>query len=131
MSSLYAVARSRMLKATFDWVNIPARLHAFAVPYLFDESHATLSQVGVPVASSLNLTGQVVSPAGYARSDSAVLIDVPAGQTVTFLILAEHGPVDPPLIAFIDEAEGLPLLTNGLDQVVVPDWIQQRGWFRP
>jgi hypothetical protein len=29
---------------------------------------------------------------------------------------------------FIDDAEGLPFTPNGLDVLIEPDWLLERGW---
>jgi hypothetical protein len=121
-----------MVRGLFDWDNIDVRMYGFTDPaYVFDENDAILSHVGVPVTTSLTLTGMVATATGFCRSDAAVLVSVPIGPPIRFLILAEYGPLDPPLIAYIDMGEGLPYIGNGLDQVVIPDWLDERGWFRP
>jgi hypothetical protein len=53
---------------------------------------------------------------------------VPVGPLVTWFTMTKAGT---DLILYIDDAEGLPFTPNGLDVPVTPDWLSNRGWFRP
>lgn len=134
MNDLYDGARVRMLSNQFDWATLDVRLVAARGPYTFLPENATLADAVADgaelVVTSIPFTGLMVRPGGYAASDTAVLPDVPAStDPVTFLLMTEAG--SDLLIAYIDDAEGLPFAPNGQDQNVQPDWIHLRGWFRP
>ena len=137
MSDLYNAARIRMVTNQFDWVNIPARMLAFVDEYVFDEAHYDVGDMGLatPPAESLLLTNQHVGARGYVSSDGAWFQNVLLDQTWLFLVLVdatdETIPANRPLIAFIDQGLNLPRRTNGQDEIVMPDWLHQQGWFRP
>jgi hypothetical protein len=137
LNSLYDVVRPRFLNLTFDWVNLDIALVAWRGSYIFDPLHATVADVtaagGELVAQSLLLLGKEVSPSGYARSLDAVFPAVPPGAPITFLTMIEAAvsPAPLPLICYIDEAEGMPYKPMGLDITVQPDWLAERGWWRP
>jgi len=137
MNALYDSARQRMLLNDFNWPVLTLGVVAWRGPYTFLETDANVADIsangGQLVMVGLPLTNQAAVD-GYARSDTAILPNVPASpDPVTFLTLVETaGSVpDAKLIAFLDDAEGLPFVPNGQDQAVQPDWLQMRGWFRP
>jgi len=138
MNVLFDIARQRMISNQFDWATMAVSVVAWRGPYTFLETNETTADItaggGQLVMVGLPLLNQLAMPGGYARSDTAVVPDVPASpDAVTFLTLVEMaGAVEEyPLIAFIDDAVGLPFVPNGQDQRVQPDWLQLRGWFRP
>lgn len=138
MNALYALPRELLLKAALNWPTLAIYIQAWRGSYAFNEAHVTSADVtaagGALVQTSLAATGAVVRPGGYGRTDPILLPTVPASPNpITFLTLSEITtlPGTHRLILFIDEAEGLPFVPNGLDQPVQPDWLNARGWFRP
>lgn len=140
MSGLYASIRERLLYQSFDWQGADLELQAWSAGH-FDETHIRVSDLvtagGTPQSNSdLPLGPPFVMPGGYAASDWLILpgsgFDV--GVMVNFLTLSDRAggnTADPLLILYIDEADGLPFTPNGLDYVVTPDWLLNRGWWRP
>lgn len=133
MNSLYAKPRELMAKGLFNWPAIPVVLSAWNGPYVFDEGDVTagdlVSHGAIHVMDSLAITNAHVKPGGYCTSDPALLPLVPAGLDVLFLTLANNTTSE--VIAYLDEAIGMPFTPNGLDWLVQPDWLPLRGWFRP
>jgi hypothetical protein len=133
-NDLYANARERMLGA-FNWASLNVVLVAWSGDYVFDEAHLlaadVLAQGAVAESVSLDATGVLARPGGYARTDPIVLPAVPIIE-ITFLTLCERGlsTDQHKLLCYIDTGVGLPFIGNGLDQVAQPDWLQLRGWFQ-
>lgn len=135
MNQLYATARQRLLKATLDWedTDLDVRLLLFNTAYTFVETHTTVTNVGTPKAQSELLLVKSATSLGYARSSAAVFASIAVGAPVTFGVLVEDigGAASTwKLLAYIDEAEGLPFTPNGIAYKVVPDWLSSQGWFR-
>lgn len=136
MNALYNVARVRRLQNQFNWVTLALRVVAWSGPYTFDEYHTLTSQIAATAtkrAHSLLLDGHTVTTGGYARANAAVIENLVAGgDPVTFLTLCEDtgDTSNMPLIAFYDTGIGLPFQPNGLDWLIQPDWIAERGYFR-
>ena len=76
--------------------------------------------------SSLPITSQTVAPDGTAQTNQVIIPGVPIGAPITFFTMSDADQ----LILFIDEAVELPFVPNGLDMVVQPDWLEQRGWWK-
>ena len=135
MNALYAGLRDRMLKG-FVWQDLPLIVGAWHGAYVFDETDVTTQDViaagGILSAYSLPLTNVIPRTGGYARSDMALLPTMPVGAEITFLTIMEDTGVlgQEKQLMYIDEANGLPFIPNGLDQYVQPDWLDLRGWFR-
>ena len=122
---LYDMARERMISNRFDWATMAVSVVAWRGPYSFLETNESVADItaggGQLVMVGLPLLNQFAMPGGYARSDTAIIPTIPANpDEVTFLTLVEMaGAVDAyPLIAFIDDAVGLPFVPNGQDQAV-------------
>jgi hypothetical protein len=131
MNQLYARVREQMAKAQFNWVGLVVHPFIWRGPYVFSEAHVSATDVasagGAPVMAGAQLTGMLVKPGGYCTSYPALLPAVAVGAPVTFMTLVDGSQN---LIAYIDEAVGLPFTPNGLDWLVQPDWLPRRGWFR-
>ena len=136
MNNIYANARERAL-ASFNWVDLNLVLMAWHGAYVFDETDLTTADIvalgGVLDGVSLPLTNVLARPGGYARTDPALFPLMPVGPEVTFLTLVEDVGIagQEKNILYMDEALGLPFVPNGLDQIIQPDWLERRGWFRP
>jgi hypothetical protein len=137
MSGIYDVARRSLLAAQLDWASIPMVLLAFRGTPMFDPTDATLEQVigttPLLAGTSQPVTGKSSTTDGVAQSDAVVITGVVVGNDVTFFVLSENtGSYNTSRpILFIDDAQELPFVPNGLDLVVSPDWAYQRGWFLP
>jgi len=135
VNNLYANARVRFLTAAFNWPPMVARLLAWTHVYAFNETHLTVINIGVPVAESELITGLSVTATGHAKGNNAWFQDVPLTTPWLFLTLVdETGGLTGgarKLIAYYDTGMNLPRQPNGQDELVIPDWLDERGWFRP
>ena len=137
MNNIYDLARVQLLTSDFDWRTIDARLVAWSSPPDFspgDETVGGLAGRGnVVVGYSDEITSQQVSPDGTAQTNRVLIPNSVVGPPVRWFTMVKHAPVqdDAQLILYVDEAAGLPFDHRGLDIVVQPDWLQERGWWRP
>ena len=134
MNALFDVARRRMLSNQLDWAQLPVRMLAFASEYEFDPAHVTVGELGVgAVAESEVFTNQEVTDGGYAASDQAWFQTPALSPPWLFLVMVDDSTVGTAreLIAYYDTGYNLPRTINGQDQIVIPDWLNERGWFRP
>jgi len=134
----YASIRERLLYAAFSWPSAELELQAWAGGN-YNETHTHVSDLvaagGVPSSKSLDPISCWVIAGGYAATDSVILPGngFHVGEVISFLTLSDKGgaALDPALVLFIDDAATLPIVANGLDVVVTPDWLLHRGWWRP
>jgi hypothetical protein len=137
LNSIYDNARRQLLTAGLNWPVDPLVVSAWSGALNFLPTETTIAAIKargfVERGVSLPINNAAVTTDGTAQTDQVVIPAVPIGADVTRLTLAKvKTPHDnSELVLFIDEAEGLPFVTNGLDLVVQPDWVQNRGWFRP
>lgn len=135
MNALYDTARRRMLSNQFNWTTMAVRMLAFVDNYTFDGTDNTVADIGfVPAAESQLLTGKSVSTRGFAAGDQAWFQTPPLSSPWKFLVLVDDtapGLSDRPLIAYYDTGINIPRVINGQDEVVIPDWLAQQGWFQP
>jgi hypothetical protein len=138
MNKPYDLARYKMLTAAFDWTAMELRLAAWGGTPDFVPADQQISDINARPANAMlgysqEITEHTVSPDGTAQTNQVIIPDVPVGQAVTWFTLVRFAavPADSELILFIDDAIELPFDPNGLDIVVNPDWLSQRGWFRP
>jgi hypothetical protein len=137
VNSLFDPYRERLLSGQSVWTAVTLALVAWRGPYSFLETNRTVQDVadggGALVQVSMQLLHPQVITGGYARTDTALFPNVPAGEPVLFLTMIEVGATIPAslLVCYIDTADGLPFTPNGQDQPVQPDWIQHRGWLQP
>jgi len=133
MSEIYDIARRSLLIGALPWLTTDLVLSAFGGTPLFDPTHDSMADIiainGAPLGTSLAVTGNGATADGVAQTDPIVIPAVPIGPDVTWFVLAV-GPSTMPVL-FIDDAQELPFVPNGLDLVVSPDWAYQQGWFRP
>jgi hypothetical protein len=127
----YDTARYKFVTAGLNWLTTQLRLTAWGgVPQFVatDTMVSDLTTRGVPLlGTSQPITVTTVTPDGTAQTNKVVIPNVPVGPDVTHFTM---GDTSGRLILFIDQALGLPFVTNGLDIVVQPDFLQQRGWFK-
>jgi hypothetical protein len=134
VSGIYDNFRQKLLTASFDWRSEDYLLTAWSGLPDFVPADASLTDIltranATLQAMSLPILGKAVSFDGTAQTGPVVIQGIPATEVVSFFVMSAD-PSDEPLL-FIDDAEGLPWTSNGLDLVVQPDWLYERGWFRP
>jgi hypothetical protein len=137
MNNLYLNARYRMVTGDFDWRTLDVLLAAWSGPYMFDEGHRTNNDVvlagGIPIAyAEPNASNTIHAQTAIVQTNPILFRQVPIGPPLVFLTQAIRGinELSSELIAYYDTGEGLPYAPNGLDVLVHPDWLNQRGWFR-
>jgi hypothetical protein len=139
MNTLYDSARYRLNTGAQDWRITDLVLSAWhgGLPP-FHPTDVTINAIklrgGVEVASSLPIAGHTVASDGTAQTYEVLIPTVPSGPDVTFLTMSKRNATihdNSELIMFIDEGLGIPFTPNGLDVLITPDWLQNRGWFRP
>jgi len=131
MNQPYDLTRRRFVTAALNWPSLDLRLTALGGIPQFVAADTQISDItsrGTAVlGASLPIITKTVTADGTVQTDAVVIPEVPIGPDVTHFVLIEASGT---LILYIDEAYVLPFVPNGLDIVVQPDWIEQRGWFR-
>jgi hypothetical protein len=137
-NALYNTAANKLMTGVFDWRDVDLMLVAWGGVPDYLPSELTIGNLKartglVEIGVSMPVTEQSVAADGTGQTNTVVIPEVPVGPDVTWFTLCERKtPQDSSaLILFVDTAEGLPYEPNGLDLVVHPDWMSQRGWFRP
>lgn len=134
-NKLYNIARFQMVTATFDWLNYDLALIALRGVPTFVATDNTLTLVlshgATNAGVSLAIVGKAVLPDGTVQTSPVVIPGIIAGADVThFVMVKKAGVLNNSIpLEFIDDAEGLPFVPNGLDLTIQPDWLAQRGWF--
>ena len=133
MSGIYDNFRQKLLTASIDWRTEDYLLTAWEGLPDFEPTDANISDISarpnaVLLATSQPILGKAVSFDGTAQTGPVVIPGIPVNETVSFFVMAMAAGA--PLL-FIDDAIDLPWTSNGLDMVVQPDWLYERGWFRP
>jgi hypothetical protein len=130
MNTIYDAARYRLMTAGFNWTTADLLLTAWSGALVFDPGDEMLSDVvargAVPRGVSDPITSQTVAPDGTAQTNQVVIPNVTIGAPISFFTMSDGDE----LVLFIDEAIELPFIPNGLDMVVQPDWLSQRGWWK-
>lgn len=137
MNNVYARARYEFVTGAFNWPALNVVLVAMRGTPDFVETDVTMQQIidrviDPPLGYSLEVTSMTVATDGTTQTNQVVIPSVPIGNDITWFVLAERQnplPLSQPIM-FIDEAKDLPFVPNGLDVVVQPDWLENRGWFR-
>jgi hypothetical protein len=133
----YDKARVQLLTAGLDWRTITLTLSAWGGIPSFDPTDDMISDITARGFTELGIsqpiTAQAVTANGTAQTNTVVIPAVPIGPSVTWFTMSWsqtiHAQSQP--ILFIDTADDLPFVPNGLDLVIQPDWLQNRGWWRP
>jgi len=127
----YDSARYRFVTAGLNWLTTDLRLTVWGGAPVFVPTDTMVSDLtvrGVPLlGASQPITVKSVTANGTAQTNAVVIPNVPIGPDVTHFTM---GDTTGRLILFIDQALDLPFTPNGLDMVIQPDWLEQRGWFR-
>jgi hypothetical protein len=137
VNTIYDNARYRMLSAALNWAAEPMVLSAWGGTPDFNPVDKTIAQVkargNIEFAWSMPITSQTVSTDGTAQTNDILIPGVVIGQTVTWFTMSDQFALHDAseLILFIDEAFELPFIGNDLDMLIRPDWLSNRGWFRP
>jgi hypothetical protein len=114
-NALYDNARNLYLNAGLNWGTDTMKVVLLDSTYTVNlATHTMLSNLTGTVATSSALTGQT-STSGIAEASNVTFSTVASGSTVQYMaIYKDTGTASTsPLIAFIDTATGLPVLTNG------------------
>lgn len=137
MNQVYNNARYRMLTSALNWITEPMILSAWAGTPDFVATDKAIGNVkargNVEIAWSIPITSQSVASDGTAQTNDVLIPGIAVGQTVTWMTMSDQfGSHDlSELILFIDDAIELPFVGNGLDMLIRPDWLDNRGWFKP
>jgi len=132
MNSIYDIARFRFAMAQLDWTQAPLILLAYSGTPLFVPEDQTIAQIDgrgqtLRIANSQAILSKAVSAEGYLQTGNVMFDAIPIGPPVTHFIMSLSATTP---ILFIDEAYDLPFEPNGLDVIITPDWLEQRGWGR-
>lgn len=137
MNAQYNLQRVRRATGAFNWPTLTCYMQAWRGAYVFDAAHETVSDVtasgGTLVATSLALLDQQVTSGGYLRSGPVAIPAIAPSSPITFLLLVRDtggGAAAYAPIAYYDDAIGLPFTPNGLEWLIQPDWLSERGWLR-
>ncbi len=138
MNALYNNAARELLLGQLVWPDTELVLVAWGGTPLFVPTHFLVADLraatgALELGSSLPITERTVAIDGTAQTNQVVIPDIPIGPPVTWFTLCEAGAsldLAKPIL-FIEDAIDLPYIPNGLDLVVQPDWVENRGWFRP
>jgi len=135
MNQPYDIARYKFVTGTFDWLTMNLVLVAWSGTPNFVATDQHINDItgrGVTTARgvSLPITQKNVAADGTTQTNQVVIPDVAIGQPITHFTLVDDQVGGDTLLYFIDEALDLPFDPNGLDMVIMPDWLSMRGWFR-
>ena len=137
MNTIYDAARVKLLSATLNWVASDLMLSAWSGTPSFIASEYQLADIiargYTERGSSMIVNNKGVSSDGTAQTDHILIPTVSIGPDITWFTMSVRKPTHnlSDLILYIDDAVELPFTPNGLDMVVSPDWLNNRGWFRP
>lgn len=120
-NSLYNITRQTYLTATQAWTAFTPKVVLLTSGYTFDEAHEYLdaiapgARLGTP-QPILTLTAND----GKANGSGVTFSSLPIGQEVTAVAIFDDTGVEATsqLIAYIDEARGLPFVTTDGDLIV-------------
>lgn len=132
MNSAYDIARYRFVTAGLNWtaLNLLVTVWNGAPNFVPTDQHISdiISRgMTVMAGSSQPITSTSVKSDGTTQTNTVLIPNVSIGQDITHMIMCEQNGN---LIYFVDDALNLPFTPNGLDIVIQPDWLQERGWFR-
>lgn len=135
-NEIYDVARYRFGTAQLNWETANLVLFAFAGTPVFEPTDLHIDDLtgrgATVIGQSMSVSGRNVSQKGYLQTAPILIPAVPVGPQFTHMVMALDAATageEVPLI-FVDEAVELPYLPNGLDILIQPDWLAQRGWGR-
>lgn len=125
-NSLYNITRQDFLTATTAWTAYSPKVILLKSGYTFDEAHqfldevASAARVGTP-QEILTLTAND----GKANGSGVTFSSLAVGETVEAILIYHDTGVEATsqLIAYIDDARGLPFVTTDGDLIVQWDVI--------
>jgi hypothetical protein len=135
MNQPYDIARYQFVTGAFNWTTMNLLLIAWAGPPTFvptDQNTGDIATRGTTTArgTSQPITQKTVAANGTTQTNQVVIPAVPIGTPITHFTLVNDQGAIKTLLYYIDEAIDLPFDPNGLDMLIQPDWLTQRGWFR-
>ena len=135
MNTVYDKARVLWATAGLNWPATDLVLVAWAGASDFVKTDVRVSDIvtrGVAtlLGYSQTITSKTVAADGALQTNDVVIPAVPVGPPVTHFTMCRRNatPNLSELLFYVDDAEGLPFTPNGLDLVVTPDWVLNRGW---
>ena len=135
-NALYDQTRYNLLTAALNWLTVDLRLVIWGgVPSFVktDKKIADIVARGYTMRGvSQDILQQSAGADGTAKSGNVIVPLVPIGANITWMTLTIGTvPASADLVMFIDQANDLPFVPNGLDMLVTPDWAAGRAWFKP
>ena len=134
----YDLARNWMSNAGLNWTTLDLAIVAWSGPPTFVATDTTIQTIitrGTTTKRGISMVNptKTVAADGTVQTTPMVIPALPVGAPITHFTMVKRSTTEnnSQPIFYIDVAENLPFTPNGLDQVVQPDWLQQRGWFRP
>ena len=135
MNVAYDQARFLWATAGLDWRVTDLVLVAWSGAPNFVKTDVKVADIVARGLTALAGYSQVITQKSVAvdgamQTNNVVIPAVPIGPPVTHFTMCRRNatPNQSELLLFVDDAEGLPFTTNGLDMVVTPDWTLNRGW---
>lgn len=135
MNTIYDRARFLFATAAIDWRATDLVLVAWSGVSNFVKTDQTVANIvtrGVTTlrAFSQTITTKTVAADGAMQTNNVVIPGIAVGAPVTHFTMCRRNatPNLSELLLYVDEAEGLPFDPNGLDMIVTPDWLLNRGW---
>lgn len=135
MNKIYDQGRYLLATAGLDWRATDLVLVAWSGTPVFTKTDRTVADIvtrGVTalLGYSQTITAKTVAGDGALQTNHVVIPGVSVGPMVSHLTMCRRNatPNLSELLLYVDDAEGLPFTPNGLDMVLTPDWLQNRGW---
>ncbi len=120
-NALYDPARERFLKGEIDWLNDDIRAVLVSTsegdnPYTFAAGHEYLDDIHADARRATEDLDDVFATDGKAIAGNSTYTAV-SGAEVGAIVIYKHNadPAAAPLIAYIDDGVGLPIVPNGGD----------------
>jgi hypothetical protein len=135
MNQPYDQARYQFVTGGFNWLTMNLALVAWAGPPTFvptDQKVADITARGTTTARgvSLPITSKSVGADGTVKTNQVVIPAVAIGPDITHFTLVDDGATVDTLLYYIDDALVLPVIADGNDILIQPDWLAARGWFK-
>jgi hypothetical protein len=137
-NGIYNYARYMLSTANLDWRAADMVLTAWSGTPTFNPQHRVVADLVAVVGAanklgdSLPIVDSTVDPEGYNQTSAVVIQGVAVSKQVNYFTMSLRAgvPEQSELLLFVDTASGLPFVSNNLEIVVIPDWAENRGWFR-
>jgi hypothetical protein len=135
-NAIYDIARYRFATAAIDWRAADLTLVAWGSPPDFDPADEDVAAItargNAELSRSLAITSKTVDTPGDLQTNIVVIPAIAAGPTIRWFTMCLVGitPSQAVPLLFIDNAENLPFVCNGLDILVQPNWAENQSWGR-